>query len=200
MFRMLDRGGMATPAATTAEEGQGEEEENHEDKRNEDEGTVGESQNQLQEEQQPAAQVAEAAAVESMPAPSEGGEEKENDGDIEDNGWWHCVPSLLMTHVRAILKTLSNPPSCCGLQDELRSACPYLRGQPRQRMLLITIVVPVAMVVGVTVAVVLVGVCASGSSSSPSSTKRGGRESCQATTPFSGASSGTAKAPLFRVL
>eukprot|EP00624_Nannochloropsis_granulata_P005767 evm.model.NODE_41154_length_22195_cov_27.575174.9 len=73
MFRMLDRGGMATPAATTAEEGQGEEEENHEDKRNEDEGTVGESQNQLQEEQQPAAQVAEAAAVESMPAPSEEG-------------------------------------------------------------------------------------------------------------------------------
>lgn len=206
MFRMLDRGAMTTPAATTAEEEEEGKEEKEGEKRNEDE-----SQDQQEGEQQQPAAPAEA---ESVPAPAaeassgEGEKVKEEGEGKTDGGWWQRVSSLLMTHFRAILKTLSDPSSCCSsgsgysLQDELRLSCPYLRRQPRQRVLLITLVVPVAVVVGVTAAVVLVGVCASGSSSSSSSpsTKRGGRDSCLATSSSFGASSGTAKAPLFRVL
>lgn len=101
MFRMLDRGAMATPAAMTAEE----EEEKKEEK--EDERAIGALQDQRGEQQQegevPSAQGGSVPAPAEAPRQEEGEEKKEGEGE-EDGRWWRRVTSLLMTHFRYVGK------------------------------------------------------------------------------------------------
>ncbi|EKU23214.1 hypothetical protein NGA_0730600 [Nannochloropsis gaditana CCMP526] len=125
----------ASPRRDTPRQGGREQEEEEEEE---------EEQQQQQQQQEEARVSPRASSRAEGPSQPPTDERSENGGD----GWRKRATSVVMAHFRAILKSFSHRASYCGtgagysIEDKLRMACPYLRRQSRQRLLLITTTIP----------------------------------------------------------